>query len=54
MALLLVAYQIRMLFKMALIYAGSTETYIVLNGQMTRLNLNAGIARGMCVVVAFC
>jgi hypothetical protein len=46
MATILVAYQIRMVFETAIIFAGSLETHISLNGQMAPLNLN-GMAKGM-------
>jgi hypothetical protein len=46
MALLLVASQILMLLKTAVIIAGFLRRHINLNGQMERLNLN-GMARGM-------
>jgi hypothetical protein len=53
MALLLVNYQIHMLLGTAVVIAGSPGSYMTLNGQMERLNLNGMVeAQGMLLVAA--
>jgi hypothetical protein len=53
LTLLLVTYQMIMLFNTAVIIAGSFGRDILLNGQMTTLNLN-GMAQGMLLVLDWC